>query len=60
LLASPRTKRYLTITQKAQIRLDREAIQQAARTDGKWVIHTNDDTSFSVTDEICAVEHAAG
>jgi hypothetical protein len=27
LLASPRTKRYLTITQKAQIRLDRKAIQ---------------------------------
>ena len=44
LLASPRTKRYLTITQKAQIRLDRKAIQQAARTDGKWVIQTNDDT----------------
>jgi transposase len=53
LLASPRTKRYLTITQKAQIRLDREAIRQAARTDGKWVIQTNDDT-LTPEDAACA------
>jgi transposase len=53
LLASPRTKRYLAITQKAQIRLDREAIRQAARTDGKWVIQTNDDT-LTPEDAACA------
>jgi transposase len=44
LLASPRTKRYLAITSQGEIRLDRKAIQQAARTDGKWVVQTNDDT----------------
>jgi transposase len=53
LLASPRTKRYLTITQKAQIRLDRKAIQHAARTDGKWVVQTNDDT-LTPEDAACA------
>jgi len=53
LLASPRTKRYLTITQKAQIRLDTKAIRQAARTDGKWVIQTNDDT-LTPEDAACA------
>ena len=44
LLASPRTKRYLTITKTGQLRLDTNAIKQAKRTDGKWVIETNDDT----------------
>jgi transposase len=53
LLASPRTKRYLAITDKGQIRLDRNAIQQAARTDGKWVIQTNDDT-LTPEDAACA------
>jgi len=53
LLASPRTKRYLTITKKAQIRLDRKAIRQAGRTDGKWVIQTNDDT-LTPEDAACA------
>jgi transposase len=53
LLASPGTKRYLTITKKAQIRLDRKAIRQAARTDGKWVIQTNDDT-LAPQDAACA------
>jgi transposase len=53
LLASPRTKRYLTITKKAQIRLDRKAIRQAVRTDGKWVIQTNDDT-LTPEDAACA------
>jgi transposase len=53
LLASPRTKRYLTITKKAQIRLDRKAIREAARTDGKWVIQTNDDT-LTPEDAACA------
>ena len=44
LLASPRTKRYLTVTDNGEIRIDRPAIEQAARTNGKWVIETNDDT----------------
>lgn len=53
LLASPRTKGYLTITDQGQIRLDRKAIQQAARTDGKWVVQTNDDT-LTPEDAACA------
>ena len=53
LLASQRTKRYLAITAQGQIRLDKKAIQQAARTDGKWVIQTNDDT-LTPEDAACA------
>ena len=53
LLASPRTKRYLTISARGQIRLDKKAIQQAVRTDGKWVIQTNDDT-LTPEDAACA------
>ncbi len=53
LLASKRTKRYLAITAQGQIRLDKKAIQQAARTDGKWVIQTNDDT-LTPEDAACA------
>jgi transposase len=56
LLASPRTKRYLAITDKGQIRLDRKAIQQDARTDGKWVIQTNDDT-LTPEDAACAYKN---
>jgi len=44
LLASGRYKRYLTTTEKGQIRIDRAAIRQAQRYDGKWVLETNDDT----------------
>jgi hypothetical protein len=44
LLASPRTKRYLQITERGDIQLDTNAIKAAKRTDGKWVIETNDDT----------------
>ena len=44
LLASGRYKRYLTTTQKGQIRIDRAAIREAQRYDGKWVLETNDDT----------------
>jgi transposase len=44
LLASPSTKRYLKITPQGEIRLDSNQVQQATRTDGKWVIETNDDT----------------
>jgi hypothetical protein len=44
LLASGRYKRYLTIDKRQRIRLDREAIRDASRHDGKWVLQTNDDT----------------
>jgi hypothetical protein len=44
LLASKRFKRYLTITKKNQIRIDRGKIRAAAKYDGKWVLETNDDT----------------
>ena len=43
LLASPQTKRYLTVV-GGQIQLDKSAIHRAPRTDGKWVIQTNDGT----------------
>ncbi len=44
LLASGRYKRYLTIDKNQHIRIDREAIRNAAKFDGKWVLQTNDDT----------------
>lgn len=44
LLASRRYKRYLRVTKSGLIRIDRGAIRQAAKYDGKWVIETNDDT----------------
>jgi transposase len=44
LLASGRTKRYLTIDKNQCVRLDRAAIREAAKYDGKWVLQTNDDT----------------
>jgi hypothetical protein len=44
LLASRRFKRYLRITKSKLVRIDRGAIRQAAKYDGKWVIETNDDT----------------
>jgi transposase len=44
LLASGRFKRYLTIDKQGRVRLDREAIGQASKFDGKWVLQTNDDT----------------
>ena len=43
LLASGRYKRYLTIVNDC-ICLNRQAVQDAARYDGKWVLITNDDT----------------
>ncbi|HHD57460.1 MAG TPA: IS1634 family transposase [Desulfobulbaceae bacterium] len=42
LLGSRRYKRYLAITDKGKIRIDRKAIKAAARYDGKWVLETND------------------
>jgi hypothetical protein len=44
LLASRRYKRYLRVTKSDQLRIDRTAIREAAKYDGKWVIETNDDT----------------
>jgi len=44
LLASGRYKRYLAIDKQRSIRIDREAIKQASKYDGKWVLQTNDDT----------------
>jgi transposase len=44
LLASKRFKRYLAVTKANKLRLDRSAIKEASRFDGKWVLETNDDT----------------
>jgi transposase len=44
LLASRRFKRYLRVTKGGQLRIDRMAIRDAAKYDGKWVLETNDDT----------------
>ena len=44
LLASRRYKRYLKITKSGHIRIDRGAIREASKYDGKWVLETNDDT----------------
>ena len=58
LLASPRTKRYLTITPQGEVCLNQNAIRQAARTDGKWVVQTNDDT-LTAEDAACAYKGLA-
>jgi transposase len=42
--ASKRYKRYLAVTEAGNLRLDRAAIKEASRYDGKWVLETNDDT----------------
>ena len=52
LLASLRYKRYLTVTKSGKIRIDRGAIREAAKYDGKWVLETNDDT-ISLQDAAC-------
>lgn len=52
LLASPRFKRYLRVTKGKLIRIDRAAIQAAAKYDGKWVLETNDDT-IGLEDAAC-------
>ena len=44
LLASKRFARYLRQTPSGLLRIDRTAVREAARYDGKWVITTNDDT----------------
>ena len=52
LLASRRFKRYLRILKSDQVRIDRAAIREAEKYDGKWVIETNDDT-ISLEDAAC-------
>ena len=44
LKASGRYGRYLKVTEKGNLEIDRDAIRNAAQFDGKWVIQTNDDT----------------
>lgn len=44
LLTSARVGRYLRQTATGKVRIDRAAIADAARYDGKWVITSNDDT----------------
>jgi len=52
LLASLRFKRYLKVTKNGLIRINRGAIREAAKYDGRWVIETNDDT-ISLEDAAC-------
>jgi hypothetical protein len=40
LLASRRFKRYLRILKSGQVRIDRNAVREADKYDGKWVIET--------------------
>jgi len=44
LLTSKRYGRYLRQTRRGLLRIDRTAVRDAARYDGKWVLTTNDDT----------------
>jgi len=53
LLTAGRYRRYLKVTEGGEVRLDTEALRQAPRLDGKWVLITNDDT-LSVEDAAVA------
>jgi hypothetical protein len=44
LRASGRYGRYLAVDGKSRLKLDRDAIREAGRYDGKWVLITNDDS----------------
>jgi hypothetical protein len=44
LRASGRYGRYLAVNKASKLRIDRGAIAEAARLDGKWVLVTNDDS----------------
>jgi hypothetical protein len=44
LLASRRFKRYLRVLKSGHVRIDRAAVREAEKYDGKWVIENNDDT----------------
>lgn len=47
LLSSARFGRYLRQTKTGLLRIDRRAVSDASRYDGKWVITSNDDTLSS-------------
>jgi transposase len=44
LLSSARFGRYLRRTKRGVVKIDRSAVREAARYDGKWVLTSNDDT----------------
>jgi len=44
LIARPRYRRYLRQTKTGKLRINRAAIRQAEKMDGKFVVHSNDDT----------------
>jgi hypothetical protein len=46
------TSAICVTTKSGQIRIDRGAVRQAAKYDGKWVLETNDDT-ISLEDAAC-------
>jgi transposase len=48
LIVSGRYARYLRETAGGKLRIDRTAVEEAARYDGKWVITSNDDTLTAV------------
>lgn len=52
MLASRRFKRYVRTTKGGQLHIDRGAVADAAKFDGKWVVETNDDT-ISLEDAAC-------
>ncbi|MBF0555961.1 MAG: transposase, partial [Nitrospirae bacterium] len=52
LMASGRYKQYLAVDGDDCITMDKEAIKNAAKYDGKWVLITNDDT-ISIEDAAC-------
>ena len=49
LLASGRYQRYLLVDDQGGLQLNRQAVREAQKSDGKWVLITNDDT-ISVED----------
>ncbi len=49
ILASGRYKKYVKIDEKGKIIIDKKAIKESEKYDGKWVLLTNDDT-LSVED----------
>jgi hypothetical protein len=63
LLASGRYGRYLRRTKTGKLRIDRAAVKRAEKHDGKFVVHSNDDT-LSAEDmalgykQLMRVEHA--
>jgi len=44
LLSTPRFARYLRQTRRGALKIDRAAVRQEEKLDGKWVVTSNDDT----------------